>query len=82
MKFSIKGFFNKYDQIRRKFRIWLHLLKKSLMENFIFCVAKWTGHYAAIPSQQKGINMRGDPATNYCIYFSNKKLERLFSTAF
>ena len=52
------------------------------MENFIFCVAKWTGHYAAIPSQQKGINMRGDPATNYCIYFSNKKLERLFSTAF
>ena len=26
-----------YDQIRRKLRIWSHLLKKSLMENFIFC---------------------------------------------
>ena len=37
MKFSIKDFFSKYDQIRRKLRIWSHLLKKSLMENFIFC---------------------------------------------
>ena len=36
MKFSMKGFFNKCDQIRRKLRIWLHLLKKYLMENFIF----------------------------------------------
>ena len=27
-----------YDQIRRKLRIWFHLLKKSLMENFIFSV--------------------------------------------
>ena len=34
MKFSIKNFFSKYDQIRRKLRIWSHLLKKSLMENF------------------------------------------------
>ena len=37
MKFSIKDFFSKYDQIRRKLRIWSHLLKKLLMENFIFC---------------------------------------------
>ena len=37
MKFSIKDFFSKCDQIRRKMRIWSHLLKKSLMENFIFC---------------------------------------------
>ena len=36
MKFSIKDFFCKCDQTRR-LRIWLHLLKKSLMENFIFC---------------------------------------------
>ena len=36
MKFSIKDFFSKYEQIRRKLRIWSHLLKKSLMENFIF----------------------------------------------
>ena len=37
MKFSIKNFFSKCDQIRRKLRIWSHLLRKSLMENFIFC---------------------------------------------
>ena len=36
-KFSIKGFFFKFDQIRRNLRIWSHLLKKSLMEKFIFC---------------------------------------------
>ena len=28
--------FSKSDPIRRKLRIWSHLLKKSLMENFIF----------------------------------------------
>ena len=38
MKFPIKDFFSKCDQIRRKLRIWSHLLKKSLIENFIFCV--------------------------------------------
>ena len=36
MKFFIKDFFSKCDQIRRKLRIWSHLLRKSLMENFIF----------------------------------------------
>ena len=34
MKFSIKDFFSKCDQIRRKLLIPSHLLKKSLMENF------------------------------------------------
>ena len=38
MKFSIKDFFSKCDQIRWYLQIWSHLLKKSLMENFIFCV--------------------------------------------
>ena len=28
---------SKCDQIHRKLQIWLHLLRKSLMENFIFC---------------------------------------------
>ena len=37
MKFSIKDFFSKCDQIRRKLRVWSHLLEESLMENFIFC---------------------------------------------
>ena len=38
MKFSIADFFSKCDQIRRKLQIWSHILKKSAMENFIFCV--------------------------------------------
>ena len=42
MKFSIKDFFSKCDQIRRKLQIWLHLLRKSLMENFIFCAVQPT----------------------------------------
>ena len=36
MKFSIKDFFSKCDQIRSFLRVWSHLLKKSLIENFIF----------------------------------------------
>ena len=36
MKFTIKEFFSKCDQIRSFLRISSHLLKKSLMENFIF----------------------------------------------
>ena len=37
MKFSITEFFSKCDQIHEKLRIWSHLLKKSVMENLIFC---------------------------------------------
>ena len=37
MKFSIKDFFSKCDQIWSILRICSHLLKKSLMGNFIFC---------------------------------------------
>ena len=36
-KFLLKGFFRKCDQICSFLRIWSHLLKKSLMEKFIFC---------------------------------------------
>ena len=42
MKFSSKDFFSKCDQIRRKLQIWSNLLKKSLMENFIFYAVKTT----------------------------------------
>ena len=34
--FSFKDFFSKCDQIHSFQRIWSHLLKKPLMENFIF----------------------------------------------
>ena len=37
LKFSIKDFFSKCNQIHSFQRIWSHLVKKSLMENFTFC---------------------------------------------
>ena len=37
IKFSIKDFFSKCDQICSFLRIWSHLLKKSSTENFTFC---------------------------------------------
>ena len=37
MKFSSKDFFSKCDQIRFFLQISSHLLKKPLIENFIFC---------------------------------------------
>ena len=37
-KLSITDFFSKCDQTCRKLRICSHLLRKSVMENFIFCV--------------------------------------------
>ena len=46
MKFSSKDFFSTCDQIRCFLRIWSRWLKKSLMENFIFCVVNWNkSHY-------------------------------------
>ena len=55
MKFSIKDFFSKCDQIRRKLRIWSHLLKKYLMKNFIFCAMTVTdpNHYCKFLSNWK-----------------------------
>ena len=43
MTFSIKDFFSKCDQILSFLRS--HLLKKFLMENFIFCAVKLKNIY-------------------------------------
>ena len=40
MKFSINYIYSKCNQIRSFLRIWSHLLKIYLMENFIFCALK------------------------------------------
>ena len=42
MKFSIKDFFSKRDQIHRKLRIWSHVLNKSFVENFNFYAVSTT----------------------------------------
>ena len=41
MKFSIKIFFSKCDQIHSFLLIWSHLMKKSLMENFFCTVLRY-----------------------------------------
>ena len=41
MMFSIADVFSKCDQIRSFLQILLHLLKKSAMENFIFCAVQY-----------------------------------------
>ena len=48
MKFSIKDFFSKCDQIRSFLRIWSHLLKKFLIQNFIFCAVMTAKKYQLI----------------------------------
>ena len=47
-EFFIKDFFSKFDQVPRKLRIWSHLLKKTLMKNFIFCVVRYLLHKSNI----------------------------------
>ena len=41
VKFSIKDFFSKCDEIYSFLRICSYLLKQYLMENFIFCAMSW-----------------------------------------
>ena len=43
MKFSVNNFFSKCERIRIKLQIYSHLLSKSSMENFIFCVVNVIG---------------------------------------
>ena len=40
LKFFIKDFFSKYDQLHSFLRIWSHLLKKFLLEEFNFCAVR------------------------------------------
>ena len=46
MQYSIKDFVSKCNQIHRFLRIWSYLLKKFLMENFIFCAVYWKKKHA------------------------------------
>ena len=50
MKFSIKVFLSKCDQICSFLWNWSHLLNKSLMENFIFCAV---GGILSVTNQNK-----------------------------
>ena len=70
MKFSIKDFFSTCDQIRKKLRIWSHLLKKSLMENFIFCAVLGPSIWSC-SSPYAGLQVIKNPPTHWRIVNSN-----------
>ena len=65
MKFSIKDFFSECDEICRKLRILSHLLKKSLMGNFIFSVVK---HVVA--KNKSYVCSPVEPAINFIIIWN------------
>ena len=58
MKSSITDFFSKCDYIHRKQRIWSHLLKKSIMENFIFWAVWWQSPKGALVLNHQEIIIR------------------------
>ena len=62
MKFSIKDLLSKCNQIRSFLRIWPHLLKKTLMENFIFCAV------FLIPSVILSFDLKN--ISGYCEYLT------------
>ena len=58
IKFSIKDFPSKCDQIRSFPRIWPDLPKKSLIGNFLFCTVGFGAKIGGWPSQDLNVHMR------------------------
>ena len=67
MKFSIKDFFSKCDQIRSFLQMWSHLLKKFLMKNFIFCASLFLSVIAYISGEHLPVASSDD---NWFLYES------------
>ena len=83
MKLSIKYFFSICDQIRRKLRIWSQLLKKCLMENFIFCAVSLFVCVISTPSTSRKPHYLSDLSNfDALLYKTNNKvpLSRLINT--
>ena len=64
MKISTKDFFSKCEQLRSFLQVWLNLLKKSLMKNFIFYAVlfiisqKHPGIYISKSSQCAAVDLK------------------------
>ena len=65
MKFSLKDFFNKCDW---KLRIWSHLLKKSLMENFVSCAVIAQGLIRALLNNNRGSSCKNNDFYSLTIF--------------
>ena len=75
MKFSIKDFFSKCDQIRSKLRIWSYLLEKSLTENFIFCAVYCLSSFPVVAN--KITNPQQDKCTDDGVVADLLNLEQI-----
>ena len=81
MKFCIKDFFSKCDQIHSFLRIWSHLLKKSFMENVIFCAVydqKSLSKFYCLPNVSNRCTFK--TSSNVCNRVSPSKLINGFNT--
>ena len=84
MKFSVKNFFSKYDQIRSFLRIWSHLLKVSLMENFFFlCSDQNDVDFECLPCllwKNKYLLGRYKKFTQLLLVYLNNAMHQILST--
>ena len=82
MMFSIKDFFSKCYQIRRKLRIWSHVMKKSLMENIVFCEVL-VEHLSTNQSKVLLENqIQTDVSRYYILFTRNKNVHKPSTPAF
>ena len=58
MKFSVKDLFSKYEQIPSFLRLYSHVLKKSLKENFIFCSVTFVLQFLIRRQSLKGVLLK------------------------
>ena len=77
MKFSIKNFFSKCNQIRWKLRIWSHLLKKHLMGIFIFCAVWQAASFQELTKYEREFCLKRNLTSQwdgdfFCLLFSLK----------
>ena len=75
---SVKDIFSKCDQMNSFLRIWSHLLKKSLMENFIFCaIQHWIYQLLKIIPSILPVLVTGPNTYTYIIEIAGEYLIQL-----
>ena len=76
MKFPIKDFVDKCDEIRSFLWIWSHVLKKSLMENFIFCpVITHTKYYDMLKISNRYLRQFINEKRSFRLFHINYAIE-------
>ena len=79
IKSSIKDFFSKGNQIRRKLQIWSNLLKKSLMENFIFWAVYFTIFLVYVFMHLRlAVIFILSEKDNFCDIFKKSHIQKMF----